>query len=296
VIRQGVDPHSFTAAMFEGISIEAFAEHPARKTLRQRAKALNFGIPGGLGAKSLVSYASASYGVTLTVDDAAAFRDRLTTEVYPELSKYLEDNAVETLALNLRSDAVLVRGRFETGGAIGAAKRIVAGKGKANGGNYQKGFVDRVWWSLRELNRNRSLKWQIENRIAGDKLQRSLFCGPVTTLTGRVRGSVGYSQARNTPFQGLAADGAKLALWDLYKAGYRCVAFIHDEVLIELPIDGDHTRHAELIDGILCEAMQRLTGSIPIACEYALTDRWRKEAEAVFDADGKLQLWYPPRS
>ena len=30
----------------------------------------------------------------------------------------------------------------------------------------------------------------------------------VATLTGRIRGRVRYSQARNTPFQGLAADGA----------------------------------------------------------------------------------------
>jgi hypothetical protein len=34
----------------------------------------------------------------------------------------------------------------------------------------------------------------------------------VATLSGRVRGRVTYSQARNTPFQGLAADGAALRI------------------------------------------------------------------------------------
>jgi hypothetical protein len=29
---------------------------------------------------------------------------------------------------------------------------------------------------------------------------------------------------------GLAADGAKLAMWNLYMVGYRIIGFIHDEV------------------------------------------------------------------
>jgi hypothetical protein len=62
--------------------------------------------------------------------------------------------------------------------------------------------------------------------------------------------------------------------------------------LIELPIESDHTVAAtKQIDRILCETMEELTGSIPIACEYALSDRWYKAAEAVFDEKGQLQLW-----
>jgi len=132
----------------------------------------------------------------------------------------------------------------------------------------------------------------IEHREAGEQLFRQLFFSPVATLTGRIRGSVGFSQSRNTPFQGLAADGAKLAIWELLKKGFRCVAFIHDEVVIELPIDTDHTAAAKQIEQILCDSMQQLTGSIPIACEYSLSDRWYKQAEAVFEG-GKLKLWQP---
>ena len=71
MIREGIDPHSFTASMFEGVSLEDFAKLPNKKQLRQRAKALNFGIPGGLGAKSLVAYAAATYGVELSIEEAA---------------------------------------------------------------------------------------------------------------------------------------------------------------------------------------------------------------------------------
>jgi DNA polymerase I-like protein with 3'-5' exonuclease and polymerase domains len=293
VIKKGIDPHSFTASMFEGVSLEDFAKLPNRKQLRQQAKALNFGIPGGLGAASLVSYAAATYGVTMTIEQASSFRDRLIREVYSELSEYLKDDPVAALAHNLKTSAFRVRSCFDTDGALGAAKRIIAGKGKASGAGYGEAFVDRVWETLKTLNENRKLSDLIKNREAGDQLSRDLFFSPVATMTGRLRGKVGFAQSRNTPFQGLAADGAKLALWGLYRAGFRAVAFVHDEVLIELPIDADHTEQARRIDRILCETMEELTGSVPVACEFALSDRWYKAAEAVFDAKGKLQRWKP---
>jgi len=293
VIREGIDPHSFTAAIFEGVSLEDFGSLTNKKQLRQQAKALNFGIPGGLGAKSLVEYAKATYGVELSVDQASEFRERLISEVYPELSKYLEDDPVGALAHNLKTSAFRVRACFESDGALGALKRIVSGRGKASGKEYGEAFVSRCWESLAALNQNRTLADRIQRREAGDQLARDLFFGPVVTLTGRLRGRVGFSQARNTPFSGLAADGAKLALWGLYREGFRTVAFVHDEALIELPEEEDPTEAAKKIDRILCEAMEQLTGSVPIACEYALADRWYKGAEAVFDDRGRLKRWFP---
>ncbi len=148
----------------------------------------------------------------------------------------MKDDPVGSLAHNLKTSGFRVRACFDTDGTIGAAKRIVAGSGKADGNEYGEAFVDRIWESLKPLNQNRKLKTRIANREAGDQLYRDLFFGPVATLTGRIRGAVGFSQARNTPFQGLAADGAKLALWGLCVAGFRCVAFVHDEVVVELGI------------------------------------------------------------
>jgi DNA polymerase family A len=64
VIRAGVDPHCHTAAMFEGLALDEFMALKASKnplerelyaTLRQRAKVVNFGIPGGLGPATLVA-------------------------------------------------------------------------------------------------------------------------------------------------------------------------------------------------------------------------------------------------
>ena len=48
---------------------------------------------------------------------------------------------------------------------------------------------------------------------------------------------------------------------------------------------------AEDIDRICCEAMAKVCGTVPIACECALTYRWVKDAEAVFDDRGALVPW-----
>lgn len=61
--------------------------------------------------------------------------------------------------------------------------------------------------------------------------------GRVTTLTGRLRGNTTYCAEKNTPFQGLAADGAKLALYNLDKAGFKIVGFVHDEIITEVKIE-----------------------------------------------------------
>src|SRR5262249_39006213 len=70
VIRAGVDPHAHTAAMMLNLPSDEFLAwkgDPERKeqydTARQASKAVNFGVPGGLGAASLVRYATATYGV-----------------------------------------------------------------------------------------------------------------------------------------------------------------------------------------------------------------------------------------
>jgi hypothetical protein len=79
-------------------------------------------------------------------------------------------------------------------------------------------------------------------------------------------------------------------MWQLMRAGYRLVGFVHDEFLIELPAGSDYTAAAEEIDRICCEAMSEFTPGVSISTEYALSDRWSKAAELVTD-DGKLQVW-----
>jgi hypothetical protein len=109
---------------------------------------------------------------------------------------------------------------------------------KADGKPYSPRYVDRVWRTLLRLCLNPELRQELEARRGSEALASRLFGSGVATLTGRVRAGVGYTQCRNTPFQGLAADGAKLAVWRLVREGYLVSGFVHDEVLVELPAEG----------------------------------------------------------
>jgi hypothetical protein len=98
-----------------------------------------------------------------------------------------------------------------------------------------------------------------------------------------------YTHSRNTPFQGLAADGAKLALWRLTREGYRVIGFVHDEILIEVPDEGGFvSKH--VVDrsiSLMTEAMESvLGGDIPVECEATLSTCWSKAPSWMFSATG----------
>jgi hypothetical protein len=250
VLRRGIDPHSYAAAMLLGMPLAEFeslrGEDADRYAdLRRKAKAINFGIPGGLGAAALVDYSRDVYGVELTVPEAKDFRRRLTEEVYPELALYLAEDAMALLAGNLSISAEDCWQAFEERGTrpaslAGAVRKVARGQPyRADGNPYDEAFCRRIWDGLGRLAGPAGrLSGLLTGRRGSPELEARLFGARVATLTGRVRGGVGYTQARNTPFQGLAADGAKLALWRLVREGYRVVGFVHDEVLVELPDEG----------------------------------------------------------
>lgn len=114
----------------------------------------------------------------------------------------------------------------------------------------------------------------------------------VTTYTGRVRNNTTFTAALNTKFQGTAADGAKLVMWELYKRPfYRMVAFIHDEIIFELPYDEHLTARIEHIQGIMERGMREIVPDVNIATEAAVSFNWIKKAEEVRDAQGNYVPW-----
>jgi DNA polymerase I-like protein with 3'-5' exonuclease and polymerase domains len=316
VIKQGVDPHAHTAAMMLGVPLEEFAKWknsdevlestlPDGKVIavrkkdryaegRQGAKAINFGVPGGLGVASLVSYARSTYKVELSDEEARLQRERLIKEVYPELSLYLAEDAQALLARNLRTGVEAV-GADLGDVHLSCVRKILTGNPRrVDGQPYQTTFVQRVWASLARLNRNPKLQERLQEKQASEELARAVCQGGVFTPSGRLRGTVGYSQARNTPFQGLAADGAGLALFELVRQGFHVVAFVHDEVLVELPDEGGYVSEAQVrrVEEILCRAMEQVLGDIPAACESALSVRWSKKAKLIVES-GKVRPWRP---
>jgi DNA adenine methylase len=306
VIRNGVDPHEYTAALLLGMPLEEFRRlaesDPERyKACRQRAKPVNFGVPVGMGAASLVRSASGTYGVTMTLAEAQVFRDKLVHEVYPELALYLAEDAMSNLARGLNAEVEACWSTLDFKGTRkgfipGYTRRVVRGeKNRADGQPYNEDSLARTWNKLARLNKNPELVEVLAARVGSPGLAAKLFGAEVATLTGRVRGRVSFCQARNTPFQGLAADGAKLALWELTRAGYRVVGFVHDEVLVELPDRGGWVplAEAEAVVKIMKRAMERLTGGVPVGCEFALSRRWSKSARAIVEGE-RLLAWEPP--
>src|SRR5439155_11028604 len=74
---------------------------------------------------------------------------------------------------------------------------------------------------------------------------------PVFTATGRLRANATYTAARNCVFQGLAADGAILGMWRVWRAGYKVVAFGHDQLVVEIPADDRVLERARTIERLM---------------------------------------------
>jgi len=120
------------------------------------------------------------------------------------------------------------------------------------------------------------------------------------TITGRAKADCIYTEGSNYSFQGLAADGAKAALWRLWSEeilgwywsrhagqGYgwqfrdsplresRIVNFVHDEIVGEHP-EGDLGKAAlARQDAIMVSEMTRICqNKIKISVESQLSDAW----------------------
>lgn len=115
----------------------------------------------------------------------------------------------------------------------------------------------------------------------------------VVTLTGRYRNSQQLTENRNTVFQGIAADGMKLALWRLWKAGFKIVNVIHDEVMLEVPIHSAYESIVADIEHHMRNGIEEIVSGMKIRVESVVTTRWSKSAEKIHDEQGRLAAWSP---
>lgn len=131
------------------------------------------------------------------------------------------------------------------------------------------------------------------------KVARNIVGGDGSLMhiySGRKRGGLIFTNACNTPFQGLAADMAKDAGFELafecyvdtssILYGCRIVNFIHDEFLLEVPEWKAHECALRVV-AIMEAAGRKWAPSAPPAAEPALSRRWRKAADPVY-RDGRL--------
>ncbi len=119
-------------------------------------------------------------------------------------------------------------------------------------------------------------------------------------VSKRLRGHVSFTQCSNTFFQGLAADGAKNALWLITKAcfydrksplfGFVPNAFIHDEFLLSGPEDRAPEACEEL-NRLMIQGMQPYVPDLKIKTSMAISDRWYKSPDEKRDSNGRLMVY-----
>ena len=274
LINQGVDLHRYTASRVLRKPIEKVTPED-----RQKAKALNFGVPGGMGVNGLVRYAGDQYGVTLSPDEAEQWKAGWL-DLFPEMRDYLADDSLSRLAAMLEDEDLPEC--FHNGNhAALVLLRVAGGALETSGGRpFEREEIDWAWETIGNIAAASRKKFadKIDRRAGSREIQKAITADLVAvTRTGRVRARCGFCESRNTPFQGLAADGAKLALYDLVSAGHRVVAFVHDEVLVEVPEADDYRPAVESISRIMIEAMNRVCPDIDIKVEHTGMRRWSKD-------------------
>lgn len=123
-------------------------------------------------------------------------------------------------------------------------------------------------------------------------------------FSGRLRGGTHFTNACNSYFQGLAADCAKDAGFRVSKACYvdrssplygsRIINFVHDELVVEVPIHLAHAAAEETVS--LMEAAGRVwMPDVPPRAEPALMKRWAKDAAPKYDENKRLIPWEPEK-
>lgn len=114
-----------------------------------------------------------------------------------------------------------------------------------------------------------------------------------TNLSGRKRNRCSYTSALNYVFQSLVADGAKHALWNMYKLGMGPYLqnFVHDEVDYILPED----RVRDLvpkIEEVLISGMKKVIPDVTVRVETTINRHWDKSGvvfpEATYDDTGRI--------
>lgn len=215
----------------------------------------------------------------------------------------------QVYCLTLPSDAVLVRdggvpvitfqcANFGNPGGLGAARFRAYAKGSwgVEISEEQATELRNLWFAML---REAKPYFDLIGKLTGDGSNYEI----IQTRSNRVRGDVGFTDGANGFFQGLAADCAKDAGFDLSEAMYRdtsspaygsrIVDFVHDEFLFEVPIDRAHEA-AWTANAILEAAGRRWMPGCPPKSEPALMERWYKDAESVVE-NGRLTPWRPKK-
>ncbi len=252
-----------------------------------------------MGPERLRQIAQASYGINLTIEEVQKRIDAYHT-LCPELNPLLEDEVdaglVLARALNLtpsgyaeatgrwidHSDPTSQRPQGWLGSMLLKTLKDELPHTR-NGREYSQHELDffrqaaqRIAVELDPELRKRLYSGQADLKL-WQMVRSSVGRRSVFTITGRLRAQASFSSARNNVFQGPAADGAILGMWLIWRAGYKIVSFVHDQIVVESAADGQvHQRMAE-IEAMMKRGMETVVPGMRVAVESVITQSLSKK-------------------
>ena len=281
-------------------------EHPkVFKYWRKLAKPVGLGFPGGLGAATLVQFATATYGVDMEGIAAERYEtnpdsfDLSDVEFYAKKMKVdLEWSPVLlaiALAVQFRKIWLTTYPEMEEYFKTIRNFNDPSGDLKIYDGNKRLAYEASVQ------------AWEEAGRPAGDEPDPSDFGGSrllcYDTPMGMRRARCTYTSLSNgLCMQSPGAEGAKHAIiktvqackdpasTSILKGKAHVVNFVHDELLVELTADGTEHEQAMEVVRLMELGLQEVIRDVPVKAEPALMLRWDKGAEPVFE-NGRLVPW-----
>jgi len=186
--------------------------------------------------------------------------------------------------LNLRKLAKIPN--FGLSGGLGVSGLVAFAKGYGLNITKEKAQVLKDAWFAR---------WP-EMHLYFEQVKRDVNAGfMVHHYTKRRRGGVGFTDGANSYFQGLVADGAKRALYEVVRAswmkpdsalfGARPVLFIHDEIILEVP-EPNASVAADELARLMIEGIKPFLPDLPIEVEAWCSRIWTKGLDEARDSSG----------
>jgi hypothetical protein len=275
MINSGMDLHCGTGANLLGIDYADFVKQKADlKVYRQCAKAVNFGLPGGMGAPKFVF----------------ANRNR---------------NAGSTKAPDGK-EYVGLRFCILLGGAERCGEKMISKWGPAG----RERDCPRVCHEcVKVVQEKLKPAWfrtfpgmRDYFKVVGELVEAE---GSITQFVSeRVRGGIQFTQAANGYFQALAADGIKKALRSVSRECYlgkdsplygtRVLMSIHDELFSEMP-RARASDAAKRKVAVMAQAFEEYCPDVRVRAEPCLMERWYKQAELVTNESGEILPWEPKK-
>ena len=252
-----IDPLTKFGARLARMDFDEFkalkkTDQHAYKEKRQRAKALLYGRPGGLGAKTFITYAR-GYGVLLTLPESKALIQEVDDE-FPELPQYF----------------AMINSLMEgEGGGFGTIRQFWSGR-------------------IRGHSRYTALCNSFFQGLVSDIIKRVMYrvCKECYLGVNALDGNgVPWGETRSVSTSGAITTWTHSPLLDS-----RVLVTPYDELLAEHPTprasDG-----AKRIEEIMVKTAEEMAPDVPWTAEAVLMNAWEKEAEPRFDDDGNLMAW-----